>query len=46
VLGLQNDGVLLQEYLRGDEFVIDTVTRGKPEVGLTKIFVCLFEIVH
>jgi len=27
VLGLQNDGVLLQEYLRGDEFVVDTVSR-------------------
>lgn len=27
VLGLQNVGVLLQEYLRGDEFVVDTVSR-------------------
>ncbi|CAI5722738.1 unnamed protein product [Peronospora farinosa] len=26
-LGLQNDAVLLQEYLEGDEFVVDTVSR-------------------
>ena len=28
VLGLVNDAVLLQEYLRGDEYVVDTVSRG------------------
>ncbi|CAI5705883.1 hypothetical protein KXD40_009532 [Peronospora effusa] len=26
-LGLQNDAVLLQEYLEGDEYVVDTVSR-------------------